>query len=350
MDGTDMDTKTRGIHHVTAIAADPQKNLDFYCELMGLRLVKLTVNFDDPTTYHLYYGDGSGKPGTLLTFFPWPEASHGRQGTGQAAALAFAIRPASLSFWLERLIQHGVKYEGPVKRFGQQVLSFRDPDGLQLELVAHEPSEAWDTMPTGMVPNEHQVRGFHSVTLWEEDYTRTAQLLTNRLGFRAAGEENNVFRYISAGADSASPSDSGNPGSIVDIKSAPGFWRGVVAVGTVHHVAFRARDDVAQLTMRKQLTEERLNITPVIDRQYFHSVYFREPGGVLLEIATDPPGFTVDEPLDELGTHLKLPHWLEANRKDLESVLPPLRVPSPEGNQEGIIEPEARIEVQDPRI
>jgi glyoxalase family protein len=345
-----MDTRTRGIHHITAIAGDPQKNLDFYCGLMGLRLVKLTVNFDDPTTYHLYYGDGSGKAGTILTFFPWSRAPHGRQGTGQAAALAFAIRPASLGFWLERLIQHGVKYEGPARRFGEQVLSFQDPDGLQLELVAHEPSEAWDTMPTAMLPNEHQVRGFHSVTLWEEDSGRTARLLTNGLGFRAAGQENNVFRCISAGAESMSPSASAGPGSIVDIKSASGFGRGVVAVGTVHHVAFRARDDAAQLTMREQLTGERLDITPVIDRQYFHSVYFREPGGVLLEIATDPPGFTVDKPLDELGTHLKLPPWLEANRKELESVLPPLRVPSPEGNQERIIEPEAHIEVPEPKI
>jgi glyoxalase family protein len=346
MDRQDRDTGTRGIHHITAITGDPQTNLDFYCGLMGLRLVKLTVNFDDPTTYHLYYGDGSGKPGTILTFFPWPGARHGRQGTGQAAVLAFAIRPGSLGYWLERLSRHGVKYEGPATRFGQQVLFLRDPDGLQLELVGHEPSEVWNTMPTGLLPNEHQIRGFHSVTLWEERYGQTAQLLTNRLGFRPAGEEENLFRYVSTGADSTGPS----AGSIVQIKSVPGIRRGVVAVGTVHHVAFRARDDAAQLALREKLAGEQLNLTPVIDRQYFHSVYFREPGGVLFEIATDPPGFTVDEPLDELGTHLKLPPWLEAARKELEGVLPPLRVPWPEGNQEGIIEPEAHIEVQDPNI
>jgi glyoxalase family protein len=339
MDPETMDTRTAGMHHVTAIAGDPQKNLDFYSGLIGLRLVKTTVNFDDPTTYHLYYGDGSGNPGTILTFFPWPGAQRGRQGTGQASSLAFAIRPASLGYWIHRLVQYGVKHEGPTRRFGEQVLSFRDPDGLQVELVAHAASEEWEPMPTGILPNEHEVRGFHSVTLWEEGYEQTAQILTNQLGFRAAGDENNVFRYVAAGGGS------GNPGAIVDIKCAPGFWPGVVAVGTVHHVAFRARDDATQLVLREQLAERGLNVTPVIDRQYFHSVYFREPGGVLFEIATDPPGFAVDEPADQLGTHLKLPPWLEGARQELESVLPPLRRPAPRSEEQGGIEPEAGIEV-----
>jgi glyoxalase family protein len=340
-----IDTQTLGIHHITAIAGDPQKNLDFYSGLLGLRLVKLTINFDDPTTYHLYYGDGSGHPGTILTFFPWPGAQHGRQGTGQASAVAFAIRPASLSYWIERLVRHGVKHNGPTRRFGEQVLSFRDPDGLQVELVAHAPAENWTTMPTGMLPNEHEVRGFHSATLWEEGYERTAQLLTNQLGFRAAGDEHNVFRYISAGGDSAREGHPGIPGTIVDVRCAPGFWGGVVAVGTIHHVAFRARDDATQLVLREQLAKQGLNVTPVIDRQYFHSVYFREPGGVLFEIATDPPGFTVDEPLDELGSHLKLPAWLEGERNELERVLPPLARPTPRGAAEGGSEPEAHIDV-----
>jgi glyoxalase family protein len=345
-----IDTQTLGIHHITAIAGDPQKNLDFYSGLLGLRLVKLTINFDDPTTYHLYYGDGSGNPGTILTFFPWPGAHRGRQGTGQASAVAFAIRPASLGYWIERLVRHGVKHEGPARRFGEQVLSFRDPDGLQVELVAHAPAEDWVPMPTGTLPNEHEVRGFHSVTLWEEGYEQTAQLLTKELGFRAAGDEHNVFRYLSAGGDPARQGHPGTPGTIVDVRCAPGFWGGIVAVGTIHHVAFRARDDATQLVLREHLARQGLNVTPVIDRQYFHSVYFREPGGVLFEIATDPPGFTVDEPLDELGTHLKLPPWLEGVRNELERVLPPLRRPSPRGTPEGGIEPESHIEVGDPTI
>lgn len=342
-----MDTKTPGIHHVTAIAGDPQKNLDFYSAFLGLRLVKTTVNFDDPTTYHLYYGDNVGHPGTILTFFPWPGARQGRQGTGQTSAVAFAIRPSSLGYWVERLVQHNVKYEGPAKRFGEQVLSFRDPDGLQVELVAHKSSEEWATMPTGMLPPEHEIRGFHSVTLWEEGYEHTAHVLTDQLGFRETEDENNVFRYVSAGAGGDSP------GSIVDVRCAPGFWPGVVAVGTIHHVAFRARDDATQLALREQLAGSGLNVTPVIDREYFHSVYFREPGGVLFEIATDPPGFAVDEPADELGTHLKLPPWLEGARAELESVLPPLRRPTPGGAGEGGIggiEPEAHIETADPAI
>jgi glyoxalase family protein len=348
--GEQIDTRTFGIHHVTAIAGDPQKNLDFYSGLLGLRLVKLTINFDDPTTYHLYYGDGAGNPGTILTFFPWPRAHQGRQGTGQASAVAFAIRPASLGYWIERLVQHGVKHEGPAKRFGEQVLSFRDPDGLQVELVAHAPAEGWVTLPTGMLPNEHEVRGFHSVTLWEEGYEQTAQLLTKELGFRAAGDEHNVFRYAATGGDPAHQGQPDTPGTIVDVRCAPGFWHGVVAVGSIHHVAFRARDDATQLVLREQLATQGLNVTPVIDRQYFHSVYFREPGGVLFEIATDPPGFAVDEPLDELGNHLKLPPWLEGARDELERVLPPLRRPTPRGAAQGGIEPEAHIEVRDPIV
>ena len=214
-------------------------------------------------------------------------------------------------------MQHGVKYEGPAKRFGEQVLTLRDPDGLQVELVAYGPAEAWETVPSGTLPSEHEVRGFHSVTLWEEGYEQTAQLLTGQLGFRAAQDENNVFRYISVGHMS------GNLGSIVDVRCAPGFWPGVVAVGTIHHVAFRTLDDATQLMLREQLAAHGLNVTPVIDRQYFHSVYFREPGGVLFEIATDAPGFTVDEPQAELGTHLKLPPRLEGAREEIE----PLRLP-----------------------
>ncbi|MDQ3930709.1 MAG: ring-cleaving dioxygenase, partial [Chloroflexota bacterium] len=235
--------------------------------------------------------------------------------------------------------------QGPSKRFGEQVLSFQDPDGLQVELIAHRPAEAWESLPAGMLPNEHEVRGFHSVTLWEEGYEQTAQLLTGELRFRAAGEENNVFRYISTpgsitgagngtdeiGSDVSKARRVSSPGTIVDVRCAPGFWRGVVGVGSIHHVAFRTRDDVTQRALREQLIKRGLNVTPVIDRNYFHSVYFREPGGVLFEIATELPGFAVDEPVDELGAGLKLPPWLESSRAELERVLPPLRRPIPNG-------------------
>jgi catechol 2,3-dioxygenase-like lactoylglutathione lyase family enzyme len=332
------DTRTPGIHHITAIAGDPQKNLDFYAGLLGLRLVKTTVNFDDPTTYHLYYGDGAGHPGTILTFFPWPGAERGRPGTGQAFAVAFAIRAASLGYWIERLVRHGVNYTGPTRRFGEQVLSFQDPDGLQVELIAHGPAAAWAPQPAGMVPNEHEVRGFHSVTLWEEGYEQTAQVLAGELGFRAAGAEGNVFRYLSPAGDGlgrAADPASGSPGTIVDVRCAPGFWRGMVGVGSIHHVAFRARDDGTELLLRERLIARGLNVTPVIDRQYFHSIYFREPGGVLLEIATDLPGFTLDEPLDTLGTHLKLPPWLEGTRSEIERGLPRLTRPAQHGEVPG---------------
>jgi glyoxalase family protein len=323
--------RTAGIHHVTAIAGDPQRNLDFYVGLLGLRLVKLTVNFDDPSTYHFYFGDGAGNPGTILTFFPWSGAERGRLGTGQASSVAFAICRASLGYWLGRLVQYGVKYEGPTRRFGEQVLSLRDPDGMQVELVTHEPAEAWNTLPGGVLPPEHDLRGFHSLMLWEEGYEQTAQLLTNELGFQAVGDEQNVFRYRATGEGSAS---SNTPGTIIDVRCAPGFWRGRVAVGTIHHAAFRARNDAMQLALRTHLVERGFNVTPVLDRNYFRSIYFREPGGVLFEIATDPPGFTVDEPLAELGTSLKLPPWLENLRGELENTLLPLRRSARGGDEE----------------
>jgi glyoxalase family protein len=331
MEGRSSSMRTTGIHHVTAIAGDPQKNLDFYVGLLGLRLVKLTVNFDDPSTYHFYFGDGKGNPGTILTFFPWPGAERGRQGIGQVSSVAFAIRRASLGYWLGRLVQYSVKYEGPTRRFGEQVLSLRDPDGMQVELVAHDPAEAWNTLPGGVLPPEHDLRGFHSLMLWEEGYEQTAQLLTNELGFQAVGDEKNVFRYRATGEGSAS---SNTPGTIIDVRCTPGFWRGSDGVGTIDHVAFRARDDALQLALRTNLVERGFNVTPVLDRNYYRSIYFREPGGVLFEIATDLPGFTVDEPLDELGTRLQLPPLLEELRGELENTLPPLQRAARGGEEE----------------
>ena len=306
-----------GIHHVTAIAGDPQRNLDFYAGTLGLRLVKLTVNFDDPSTYHFYYGDEQGRPGSILTFFPWPLGQRGRQGTAQAAAVALSIGPGSLGFWIERLLAQGIKYEGPTRRFDEQVLAFGDPDGLRLELVASGRAPADPPWADGPLPAEHGIRGLHGTTHWEDGDTGSARFLTETMGFEAAGEEAGLLRFQSAGA---------GVGSVVYLRRAPGFWRGAVGVGTVHHVAFRATDQI-QIARREQIVAQGIAITPVIDRHYFRSVYFNEPGGVLFEIATEGPGFAVDEPPAELGTHLKLPPMYQANRVEIERALPPIRLP-----------------------
>lgn len=325
-----MSARTPGIHHVTAIAGSPQVNIDFYAGVLGLRLVKLTVNFDDPGAYHLYYGDEIGHPGTILTFFSWPGARRGRRGTGQVGATSFAVPPESMDFWKDRLRGAGVHLakplEEPERRFGDPVLAFLDPDGLFVEMVAHEPAEGWPYWQAGPVPATHAIRGFHSVTLEEEGFVRTQELLKDTLGFEQVGQEGQVCRFR-AGGD--------GPGSLVDIRVAPSMQPGVVAVGTVHHVAWRTEDNASQQTLQHDLAGLGYNVTQILDRQYFHSVYFREPGGVLFEIATDPPGFTADESVEELGTHLKLPPWLEPERAAIEQVLPPVRLPGTERLQEG---------------
>jgi catechol 2,3-dioxygenase-like lactoylglutathione lyase family enzyme len=310
--------RPQSIHHITAIAGDPQRNLDFYSGMLGLRLVKVTVNFDDPGTYHLYYGDEHGHPGSIITFFPWPEGRPGRQGTGQVGTIALAIVPSSLGHWVERLLSLGIEYEGPNRRFDEQVLSFRDPDGLLLELVATPRVTNTSPWAEGPVPAPQAIRGIQGAVIWEDGDTGTADFLTRTLEFEPVGEEDNVLRFQSA--------DLG-VGTIIDLRRTPGFWRGAGGVGTVHHIAFRAENDQRQLEKRAEIEGQGMDITPVIDRQYFHSVYFREPGGVLFEIATDPPGFTIDEPLAELGTSLKLPAMYQASREELERVLPPLRLP-----------------------
>ncbi|HVD59726.1 MAG TPA: ring-cleaving dioxygenase [Gemmatimonadaceae bacterium] len=320
-----MPLVTPGIHHVTAIASDPQKNLDFYAGVLGLRLVKRTVNFDDPTTYHFYFGDAEGNPGSIFTVFPWPDARRGRQGAGQIAVASFAILPSSVGFWIERFIKYHVEFSQPVSRFDdERVIAFKDPDGLMLELVAHASAEARPKWTGPSVPADHSIRGIYSVTLWQESCDLTGKLLTETLGFRAVREQASIFRYAAAPDDLA---------SIVDLRCVPGLWEGVMGAGTIHHVAFRAPDDESQSTAREELVALGYNVTPQIDRDYFHSVYFREPGGVLFEIATDPPGFTVDEPLASLGQSLKLPEWLEPRRFEIEALLPnirlPMRIPGP---------------------
>jgi glyoxalase family protein len=305
-----------GIHHVTAIAGDPQQNIDFYTGLLGLRLVKLTINFDDPGTYHLYYGNQSGAPGTILTFFPWPGAPRGRKGAGQATSVALAIPESSLNFWIDRLKASNIPFDGPSRRFDEQVLAFHDPHQLQLELIAAPAgAEPWRNGP---VPAEHAVRGLHSVTLSENTCQSTADFLTGVMGFRQAGESGNRLRYLAGGAGA---------GGAIDLICNPDLRRGMVAVGTVHHVAWRASDDADQLAWRQEIVARGHEVTAVLDRKYFHSIYFNEPGGVLFEIATDPPGFTVDEPLDKLGERLQLPPWLEPQRARIEGMLTPLKLP-----------------------
>jgi len=311
--------QTTGIHHVTAISGAPQRNVDFYAGTLGLRLVKKTVNFDDPETYHLYYGDGAGSPGTIMTFFPWAHAPGGRIGAGQLVVTSFSIPAASLGYWMERLIERGVRFEKPRDRFGDTVLSFEDPDRLRIELVATEDGRpGWSGGP---VQAEHSLRGFHHVALAIETTDQTASLMTETLGFRRVDETEGRIR-LAAGE--------GGPGDLVDVVTAAGFPHGSLGVGTVHHVAFRVRDEETQLALREEVAAFGYNVTPVLDRNYFRSIYFREPGGVLFEIATDPPGFAVDEAEEELGTHLMLPPWLETRRDRLEEVLPPLRIPAGE--------------------
>jgi glyoxalase family protein len=315
-----------GIHHVTAICSNPQKNIDFYTKLLGLRLVKLTINFDDPTTYHLYYGDEIGHPGTILTFFPWSDAPKGYRGTGQAITTSFLIPPDSIDFWKDRLKNNDICFEGPTKRFDddneEQVIKLYDPDGLELELIAHPSAKENDERfwKDGPISYENGIRGFYSVSLSEEGYERTSEIL-NELGYKMVKSEGNRFRFQQ---ENSQPSTGAK---ILDVLCLPDTTYGRIGIGTVHHIAFRTLSDENQISIRKNIIKIGLNPTPVMDRTYFHSVYFREPGGVLFEIATDPPGFTVDQKVQDLGKKLMLPRWLEPVRERLEKVLPKIELP-----------------------
>jgi len=324
---TPREKSISGIHHVTAITADAQKNIDFYCGLLGLRLVKLTVNFDDTGSYHLYYGDELGRPGTILTFFAWPGAYRGRIGPPQVTATAFTVPSGGIDYWSNRLKQQGVELQaagGVVDRFGETVLSFADPDGLRLEIVgsAEPKGQPW---AAGPIPAEHAIRGFHSVTISEEGYENTAKLLTEVMGFKSIGSEQDRFRYRAGMGDGFA--------STVDLLCLPDAPHGGMGAGVVHHVAFRTKDDAQQAAWHKEIAGQGLNVSPVMDRCYFHSIYYREPGGVLFEIATDNPGMTADQPADELGKKLMLPPWLEPHRAAIERALPPVRLPVSRGER-----------------
>ncbi|HUG12843.1 MAG TPA: ring-cleaving dioxygenase [Opitutaceae bacterium] len=304
-----------GLHHVTAICGDPQRNFAFYTGVLGLRFVKKTVNFDDPGSYHLYYADGAATPGSVLTFFPFADTPQGRDGTGQVSATAYATTEAGLEYWQTRLKEHGVEFRGPMQRFDEVLIAFEDPDGLKLEIVVADQSAAFKPWPGSPVPAAMQLSGFHSVTLAEAGYERTQALLTTQMGWKLLRQSGDRYRYQAPGA---------GPASIVDILCQPGARHGLQGSGTVHHVAFRVDDDPAELAWRAKLTGFGHNVSPVMDRSYFHSIYYREPGGILFEIATNNPGFTVDEAPDALGSALKLPPQFEPIRKEIEAHLPPL--------------------------
>jgi len=302
-----------GLHHVTAIASDPQRNLDFYTQVLGLRFVKRTVNFDDPGTYHFYFGDDGGTPGTILTFFPWPGAARGVPGAGETIRTAFSVPHSSLGYWAQRLREEDVAVEQTGKRFDEEVLTFADPDGMKIEVVGHAESSAPNPSRYASVPPEHALRGFFGVTLQERRAEETTVIL-NLMGFQKVSEDGSRQRFAAPGQAL---------GNHIDLLIDPRTNHGRPGAGSVHHIAFRAADDAAQREWR-EIIAEHLHVTQVLDRTYFHSIYFREPGGVLFEIATDPPGFALDEPIESLGEELRIPAWLESKRAYIEKRLAPI--------------------------
>lgn len=313
-----MKNASAGIHHITAIAGDPQKTIDFYAGVLGLRLVKKTVNYDDPETYHFYFGDRTGSPGTILTFFPWTTSGlRGRAGSGQVTGIAFSVPGGALGFWRMRLEQFHVELTGQKESADDARISFHDPDGLALELVDKgdaQSTDAWEAQ----IPGKDAIRGFYSATLSVENAEITADFLGSVLGLRPGGQKDGrLFFSAEAGAE-------GGRGSIAEIVNAPPERAGRMGVGVVHHIAWRARDDAEQRDLRAAIMATGRPATPVIDRLYFHSVYFHEPNGILFELATDPPGFARDEPAESLGSRLSLPPWLERLRPGLEKALPPV--------------------------
>ncbi len=310
-----MISNIQGIHHITAIAGNAQRNYDFYTRVLGLRMVKRTVNFDDPGTYHFYYGNETGTPGTILTFFPWEGIASGRAGAGMATEIGYSVPADSLEFWAQRFRDNKIQQDPVAQRLGETYLSFRDPDGLKLDLIASKYPDGRQPWTTPQVDADAATKGFHSVTLTLKSIKPTASILTDILGYELREQEGNRYRYITPASPTA---------SVVDLVEAPQEARGLSGGGTNHHVAFRVANEAVQMEFREKVLQKGLHITPKINRDYFFSLYFREPGGVLFELATDNPGFTVDEPLDQLGTHLKLPVQYEAMRADIEKSLPAL--------------------------
>jgi glyoxalase family protein len=306
-----------GIHHVTAIASDPQQNVDFYAGLLGLRLVKRTVNFDDPSAYHLYYGDTSGAPGTIVTFFYWPGMeSRGTVGAGQMTAITFSVSPDSLAYWEERLRRQGLPV-ATIRRFDETVLCFADPDGIPLEIVAvSAEADARVGWAGAGVPAGHALRSLHSTSLAVRAAAATEELLVEVMGYRLVRREGPRSRF------EAGPGGSGRYADVIADAAGP-FGKG--GAGTIHHIAWRVGTDEEELAMKSRLQQSGYSVSPVMDRDYFHSIYYRERGGILFEIATEAPGFAVDEPPDSLGASLKLPRQFHGQRAEIEALLPPLQ-------------------------
>ncbi|WP_266369278.1 ring-cleaving dioxygenase [Tellurirhabdus rosea] len=311
-----METLITGLHHVTALAGNAQRNVDFYTGFLGQRLLKKTINFDAPDVYHLYYGDETGSPGTIMTFFPYEGIPRGRKGAGQLTYTAYSVPTASLSFWMDRLNSFSIPYAGPYKRFNETYLRFEDFDGMGVELVFND-NDTRTGWHNDQIPAEFAVKGFYTVTLNESKVDNTVKLLTETMNHTLVAEENGLYRFQSG---------AGGAGSYVDVQVSPNAVRALQGGGSVHHVAFATPTDETQLQIREKLMEDGYNPTQVLDRNYFHSIYYREPGGILFEVATNPPGFAVDEPVTELGKTLKLPEWYEPRRAQIEAGLPVIEV------------------------
>ena len=308
-----MEKRILGLHHITAIAGRAQQNYDFYTKVLGLRLVKKTVNFDDPGTYHFYFGDTVGSPGNILTFFPWEGISKGKVGSGMATEIDYSVPKGSLEFWKERFEDYQIKHRDISERFGERLLPFYDPDGLHINLVVPMNDDTRLPWETTEVSKAEGLKGFHNVTLMLKEIEPTAAILTDIFGYKLQSQEGNRYRFITDAVDSA---------AIVDLLEEKGGQRGYNAAGTNHHIAFRVKDDRVLMDYREKILEQGFNITPKIDRNYFFSLYFREPGGVLFELATDNPGFDVDEAVEKLGSSLKLPPQYESRRTEIEGKLP----------------------------
>ena len=311
-----MEDKILGLHHITAIAGDAQRNYDFYTKVLGLRMVKKTVNFDDPKTYHFYFGDKVGSPGSILTFFPWPRVKQGKNGVGMATEIGYSVPEGSLDFWQERFEKHGVEFGKIREQFGEQYLPFRDPDGLNLKLIVTKHQDNREAWETDEIKSDVALKGFHSVTLTLFNVGPTASILTDIFDYELEEKSGEFYRYKTSAVENA---------AIIDIYEDPTADRGINAGGTNHHIAFRVKDEETQMRFREKIIQKGLQITEKIDRDYFYSLYFREPGGVLFEIATDNPGFTRDESLEELGSNLKLPEQYEGSRDRIEKLLPELK-------------------------
>ncbi len=308
-----------GIHHVTAMAGDPQSNVDFYCGILGLRLIKLTVNFDDPNTYHLYYGDTVGSPGTILTFFPLGQNLRGTVGTGEVTTVSFAVPTGSLAFWQEHLEKHSIAVSPVAERWSFTRMELHDPDGIKLEIVEDPTPRPFLFWKDGGIPESFAIRGFFGVTVSVVSSTDSVRFLTDRMGAKP---------HATLGASELLVIGESERAGFIEVVTLGHRQRGQMGAGAVHHVAWRVTNEEEQLAWQSKLRENGVGVTPVRDRKYFHSIYFREPGEVLFEIATDPPGFAADEPRESLGSKLQLPKWLECERRFLQKILPPLRVPT----------------------